>query len=347
MHILFLNINYSIGGPMKKRLLSIAILSLSLSFGIKGDVLPGYENYKPIKPYEIREEKGTLILSNSPETVRESGILYKEKFKKKGRLVFHHVNATQKDDKKLLITIKNCSTNAQLFVINQIGCGPPFYNYLEAGNHLLKAYFKDFNSRVYFLQPNECLAIYDSSPWMWKPNMVLSGMMDIYATDEVEVTFVLTEKWKNEEQIKDLKILERDLAPRGTFGCLTKYQYIEVCGKQDTYYLIEDEVEDWIKGKDSLTGKEAVNYGNYGVLYKIIIYAKEEVEVFICPRGGVFQGTVCWEDGQTHIIARAHAFKTEKERIDIGKIEKGEVRTLNYILPNGSAAPVLIGFDIS
>ena len=78
-----------------------------------------------------------------------------------------------------------------------------------------------------------------------------------------------------------------------------------------------------------------------------MLIVKEDVNVFICPRGGIFQGTVRWDNGEIHLIKRKHVFKEIKERIPIGMIKSGEVRTLEYMLPNGSAAPILLGFDIN
>lgn len=325
----------------------IIFLVIGLSWNITAVCIPGYEEYEQIRPYEILGEEGTLLLSNSPETVKESGILYQEKICGKGRIVFHHVNGTGKDDKKLLITVKNTSLQSQMLIVDKEGYAPPLYHYLEAGNQLLNKYYDCKTSKVFFLEPDEWIILYDSTPLCWKQQMVLSGMLDIYATDSLDVTFSVIEKGAPVKCIDTLKKLEMDLAPRGTFSCLTKYQYVWLNGEKNSYYLIEDEETDWVRGRDNLTGKTAVNYGNYGILYKIKLAASEDVQVFVCPRGGIFQGTVRWEDGKTHLIARKHVFKVKKERIDIGTIKKGEVRTLEYILPNGSAAPILIGFDVN
>lgn len=320
---------------------------LTINWNIQAVCIPGYEDYEQIIPFEILGEEGVLILSNSPETVKETGVLYREKVCGRSRMVFHHVNATGKNDKKLLITVKNNSLKPQMMIVDKEGCAPPLYHYLEAGNRLLNAYYRCHTSKVYFLEPNECMMLYDSTPYEWKQQMVLSGMLDFYTTDYLEVTFSVIEKEASLESIDSLKVLDMDLAPRGTFPCLTKYQYIWLTGEKNSYYLIEDEERDWVQGKDNLTGKTAVNYGNYGILYKIKLAASKDTQVFVCPRGGIFQGTVRWENGQTHLIARKHVFKVKKERIDIGQIKKGEVKTLEYILPNGSAAPVLIGFDVN
>ena len=76
---------------------------LTINWNIQAVCIPGYEDYEQIIPFEILGEEGVLILSNSPETVKETGVLYREKVCGRSRMVFHHVNATGKNDKKLLI----------------------------------------------------------------------------------------------------------------------------------------------------------------------------------------------------------------------------------------------------
>ncbi|MBP3887987.1 MAG: hypothetical protein J6F30_10155 [Cellulosilyticum sp.] len=332
---------------MKKILIYIIIVSCMLYIPLSAAPLPEYKNYQYIKPSEILGEDGTLILSNSPETVKEKGILYCEQLLGKGRLVFHHVNATHENDQRLLIVVKNLTKSEQRFEVHQEGYSMPHYHYLEAGNRLLKDYYGCMTSKVYFLKPDEQMVLYDSAPYEWKQQMVLSGMLDVYATNQVEILFAVIGKNDTLDCLSELKALDIDLAPRGTFTSLTKYQYIILPKKQNAYFLIEDEKTDWLKGVDRLTGKCAINYGNYGVLYKVQLIAQEDTTVFVCPRGGIFQGIIRWENGEMIQVARKHFFKTIKERINIGVIKKNEVRTLEYILPNGSAAPILLGFDIN
>lgn len=312
-----------------------------------GAVIPGYEGCTQLKPQETLDEEGTLILSNSPETVKETGILYRGILEGAGRLVFHHVNGTCKEDKRLCIVARNPSLESMTFQMDRVGIAPPLYHYLEAGNILLEQYYRCHTSNFFFLEPGEAIIIYESEPDKWKQHMVLSGMMDIYSAKPLEVTFASVDEVDALKQIPKLKPLAMDLAPRGTFYGLIKHQYLWIPNAKRSYYLIEDEETDWLRGKDELTGKEAINYGNYGVLYNIKLMVQKDANVYICPRGGIFQGTIRWVGEPLISVARTHYFKHNKERVYIGHIKKGEVKTLEYILPNGSAAPVLIEFEIN
>lgn len=332
---------------MKKILVLVMMLSCFWCKALLASIPSEYENYESVKPIEILGEDGTLILSNSPETITKKGVVYRECLVGPGRLVFHHVNATGQENQRLVITVKNLTTYEQRFEVHKEGYAKPHYHYLEAGNKLLNNYYECVTSRIFFLKPNEQMVLYDSWPFVWKNQTVLSGMLDLYASDKVEIVVAMIGNEDEVSQISKFEELDSDLAPRGTFSCLTKYEYVILPQNKNVYLLIEDEKTDWLRGVDGLTGKYAINYGNYGVLYKIKILAREDRKVFICPRGGIFQGTVRWDNGETRLIARKHVFKTIKERIYIGTIKKDEIRTLEYILPNGSAAPILLGFEIN
>lgn len=325
-----------------KYLFAILLIWSSLSIHCLASV-PGYEDYHFIQPLEKMRCEGTLILSNSPETVKKEGILYQDTFSGESRIVFHHVNAIAHKIPRLRISVKNNTLKEQMLWIKQAGYALPQYDYLEAGSSLLENYYQCQQSEIFFLLPGQEQVIYCSPSGAWHKQMVLSGMLDVVTNGELQITFLASHSLEQDD-LEALQPLEKDLAPRGTFKGLVKEQYIYIPVGQKSYYLIEDEQTDWIKGWDALAGEKAINYGNYGVLYKIHLMATTNTEVFVCPRGGIFRGLLRWEDGQMIRIDRPHVFKNHKERVGIGNIKQGEIRTLEYMLPNGSAAPILIGF---
>lgn len=329
----------------KQQLLAIILIWSGMIFQSLAGI-PGYEEYVPIQPLEKISHEGTLILSNSPETVKKEGILYQDTFIGEGRIVFHHVNAMNQQVPRLMISVKNETSKGQLLMIKCAGYAKPQYNYLEAGSSLLENYYQCHQSKVIFLSPDQEQTIFISKPQEWEKNMVLSGMLDVYATGKLQITFLASHSL-SKPYLEGLQPLKKDMAPRGTFKGLIKEQYVYIPTGQKSYYLIEDEQTDWVKGWDALTKEPAINYGNYGVLYKIQLIAGADTEVFICPRGGIFRGILRWEDDKIILIDRPHVFKNHKERVNIGKIKQGETRTLEYMLPNGSAAPILIGFKES
>lgn len=333
---------------MKKSIIIlISIFIASQCNFLSASEITEYHTSEKLQPKTVIVHDGTLIMSNSPEIVKEVGILYSDQFKGKGRLLFHHVNATDRADKKLVITVENLTNIPQTFIIQQYGLSSPDYNYLKVGEEILDNYFDSATSDVFFLNPYETNIIYDSSLIGWPVQTVLSGMLDIEATGAVRVTFAMLNEGDEIEIISQLPYLKKDAAPRGTFECLTIYQCLLLNKGGKSHYLIEDDSSDWVKGWDALDHQITINHGNYGIMYKITLIALSDTNILICPRGGIFQGKVYWEDGELITIKRPHVFKKTKEPIKIGELKMGEVRTLIYFLPNGSAAPILISFENS
>lgn len=356
LHILFLYVNQLFHQYKRrfKRKSMKKIVSWCLVFGLivythllNASQLAGYELYRELEPIKKWTQEGTLLLSNSPETIKQTGILYQDEMQGIGRLVFHHVNQTNHSDKKLVIIAENTTEDNQMLRICRKAVISPHYHYLKAGEQVLKDYFHHKIEQIYFLSPYQKIVLYDSGETSWPIQTVQSGMMDLETTGIVRITFAMLERGDSMDQIEALKPLKKDKAPRGTFKYLAKQHYVVLPTDTDSYYLIEKDKKGWIQGIDALTQEKAINYGNYGIMYKITLMAMADTQVFICPRGGIFQGMVRWEDGQITEIKRPHVFKVNKERIPIGQLKQGEIKTLEYFLPNGSAAPILLGFKVS
>ncbi len=325
----------------RKILVWLGILFL-LTTSCQAQLLKSYVDYKLIQRYEIKKFEGTLLMSNSPEDVRKPGILYRGNICGKGRLLYHHVNVSNQQNLRLVIEIVNEEEFPQLVRVIKPTTEGPSYQFLKTGQTILKNYFESTRDEFYYLEPKEKWSLYDSEEKIWKVGTLLSGMMDIETTGQVAVTYkVITE---NSQYEKKLIPLIRDLAPRGSFGILARTYHIEIPKTPGYYYYLLGTTKEWEKGIDELTGENVLNQGNYGIMEHIQILAQADTIAILCPRGGVFRGIVRWQDGQICLVERRHSFKREKECIEIGKFKKGEIRQLDYMLPNGSAAPVLLGF---
>lgn len=304
--------------------------------------LSHYGHYRLLEKQKLSETKGIVLMSNSPEDVKEVGILYRGQIKGRGRLLYHHVNESDIKQLRLVIEIINQETTPQLIRISKAVTDGPSYRFLKTGQTLLKNYFESVSDKSYYLQPGQSWSVYDSQGKSWTKGSLLSGMMDLEATGRLLVTYKAI---SSEGQIQgDLKNLDKDLAPRGSFDICERNYKIEVPAEVGYYYHLLGTTKDWVKGRDELTGENALNQGNYGIMEHIEITVSADTTVILCPRGGVFQGVVRWGNGSLHLVERSHSFKEQKECIEIGKLKKGETKQLDYMLPNGSAAPALLGF---
>ncbi|WP_054743670.1 hypothetical protein [Cellulosilyticum ruminicola] len=287
---------------------------------------------------------GKLILSDSPENVREIGILYEEKIDGLGRILFHHINESE-DVKNLAIIICNKEgLKKQAKILKQEVMGPTKY-ILHAGQTLLERYFMGKQKGIITLDPYEEKILFMSLPNEWQPQLLLTGIIDFETDGIVEVIIAAIDKTTSISEIKKLPYLERDKHPRGTFYCLEESYALHLPSFGRYYVRLEDD-EDWAVGKDGITQEITMNRGNYGIMYHVTIQAEAVTKVQIVPRAGVFKGVIKWENGQIIPIERTHYFKHCKEPVDLGWLTAGEIRTLSYMLPNGSAAPVWLQFEV-
>ena len=83
----------------------------------------------------------TLIFSDSPENVYETGILYRDEITGNGRIFFHHVNATGKQQ-KLAVLVRNKKLRPTDLYVTASGIGGPNKDYLKAGKESQEKYFQ-------------------------------------------------------------------------------------------------------------------------------------------------------------------------------------------------------------
>lgn len=329
------------------------------NYGTIGDLIDNfkrfnYQQYSEIIPAGTIMGEGTLIMSDSPEMVKANGILYRETAEGSGRLLFHHINDFTADEnllepKKLIVIAENTTDKPVTLVIRNKTVKGPSSDVLYVGQQVLYDYFQSTQREEYELKPGEKIFLYDSSGKRWNRADCISGQMDFYTTGQV--TFTVAALGKNTPVDKELPLetvlplLDMDIHPRGTFYTTDIYHTIVVDGAEPVKFVIGKGSDEWVTGKDGLTGEERLNRGNFGVVYHIKITANENTGVILNPRGGLFRGAVRWNESASYLAPAKGFFSTSSTKaVMLGVIKKGETKVLEYVLPNGSAAPVLIGF---
>lgn len=309
-----------------------------------------FQEYKEIEPTEIIEEEGPLIISNSPEKVSKKGILYKDTVSGTGRFLIHHVNdftdIQNKEEKmRLFVIAQNNSDQPVSFTIGKKSIKGPIDDVLYVGQKALEGYFLSNEYIRYTLQPGESVYVYDSKGKRWHNGEIISGMFDFVT--EGPVTFISAVGSNNTgvEHINSLPVLARDVHARGTFNIINRYYRIDMTSADECMKLVlGKDSSEWVEGYDAITGDKVYNIGNYGVGVYIKVKAKKEVGVLLNPRGGLYRGAIQWYGGGTVLLPK-HGFFTYKNKAAVvGKIKEKEVKELIYMLPNGSSAPVLVGF---
>ena len=307
-----------------------------------------YRDYNDVTVGSRLTNSDTIIMSDSPETVSNNGILYTSSFTGKGRLILHHgsdFDASVAANKMLVIVAENTYYEPVTITLSNKVIKGPNADVMFTGQQILKEYFNGTKSETLTIMPGEKVYLYTSADKNWAKGQTISGLMDIYTTGQIQLTTAVINKSDTIYEVGRLSPLDKSIHVRGTFeGTEIHYQLAPSSG-ECTKLVVGQDQEEWVNGMDQITGEECKNKGNYGVTYKLKITATEDTGIILNPRADIFRGAVKWE-GQTATLAPAHGYfmNTNKKAVVLGVIKAGETRTLEYMLPNGSSAPVVIGF---
>jgi len=312
-----------------------------------------FQDYNEVTPESIKQQDGSLIMSNSPEQLVSEGILYQDTVSGEGRMIMHHVNnfsdtSNKTQNKKLVIIAQNKSSEPATLKISQKSIKGPLYDILNSGQEVLELYLLHSPQVTeYTLAPGEKTYLYNSAPHIWTKGWVISGLFNFEVTGSVTFTTAVGNQQRSIKAILDMPTINRDnIHNRGTFNAISRTYVINLEeSKEPVKLLIGNKgEEEWVTGVDATSGKSTVNRGNYGLSHYVQIKAKENTGVLLNPRGGIYRGAVGWDNSQIVIIPRYGAFTKAVRAATLGTVEKDSVRTFEYILPNGSAAPLLFGF---
>lgn len=305
-----------------------------------------YLNYKDATVANKAYKEGTLIMSDSPEEVKGQGILYKDKMNGSGRILIHHINSIQDttETQRLALIVENPTEKPVTIKLMNKSIKGPATDILRVGQLTLNEYLSGtVPTETIVLAPGERKYIYDKN---WSYNTCISGHMDV-ETDG-EVTFIVANLGK-EHTLQDLDNLIYYPADgvhfSGTYSVVGINYELELDGNEpEKLVLGKKDSGEWVVGYDERTNTIVENAGNFGVSYYITVTAKEDTGVILNNRGGTFQGAIKWNDTVYNMPGKGTFSGTTTKSVVMGVIKKGETVTIEYLLPNGSAAPTLIGF---
>lgn len=346
-----------------KRVLQAFLLTISCGLvnvaGAQQRVIHVPTNYAQHAAEAQLEQTGpTLLFSDSPETVYDNGILYRDTVQGDVRLFLHHVNGVNGTTKKLAVMLKNTDSIRPIkYAITRRGEAGYSYDYLAAGKNSQKKYLaedkqKPVESRLGFLRSAELLT---GRGIAMPSDKLYTETIDLHFDKPVEVSVLMCEQQADLELFNEnAPILPMDEHPlRGTFrGSDWNYTLKQPISKPSEALFMElaspSLPEGYAKGVDATTGLPAENYGNYGVLYNVdfAIKGKEPVTFIFNPIGGWFAGYGVLENktkGERKIFGlpdmQTSVGDPEDEALDLGLLHAGEYR-FTWSPPGASNLPV-------
>ncbi len=298
-------------------------------------------DYKRVNPVGTTNREKVMI-SNSPETVTQAGILYKDVLRGQNRLYYHHLNGTNGNIQIYLLAVNQGEEPVDLKV-NRWGVAGPA-DPLAVGR--AAAYrFLDFSSidaKNIKLLPGEEVVLNEGNAPVVYPGRTVHGIFSVDASQDVLFVVAAVKNSKQLDQYEKLRVLPRDGKHiRGTYLRGNRNMLVKLGQREPSRLVIADGNEDrFLYGKD---GEEIYrNKGNYGLIYRVTVRSEFRAGVLFSPRGGVFAGAGAWEGDAFNLPNRG--VMQPGGLAMIGVIEPGQEKVLEFIPPAGSYLPVNLIF---
>lgn len=307
-------------------------------------------------PTDVSSYGGKLLLSDSPETVPDDGIMYQDTVTGDVRLFFHHVNGT-KEAKKIVVLLENAAAEPANITVTKSGLGGPGNDYLEVGKKVQRDYLRGEN--LYLLEVPEkgsvsLISSLDTS--IVEPNMLVNGMYDFKTDRPVTVkVMMMPVKADIQEFAAKAKVLPTDeYRLRGTFEgkdrlIVPKDIYNDKESGSVAITLADNVIDRYVTGIDATDGTPTLNYGNYGIVYKLFMPSifGGKVSYYLNPRGGEYAGWLGLEYHHQDVYAiptpeDKESFGSSKisESAYLGTYESGKSVWLTFSPPGASNLPI-------
>lgn len=244
---------------------------------------------------------GRLLLSDSPEMVAGDGIMYQDKVAGDARLFFHHVNATAVP-KRVVVLLENAGPEAATVTVHQYGLGGPGYDWMAVGKAAQQAYLA--GGELYQVDVPAGGAAQLSGALataVVKPNMLVNGIYDFIADRPVTVRVMLLPVDADARRFAlQAAVLPPDSQRlRGTFAGKDRMLVpVKVYNPQEdgavALTLADNRLDQYLEGIDATSGEKVVNYGNYGVVYRMFLptAGQGRTAYYLNPRGGDYAGAL-------------------------------------------------------
>ena len=277
---------------------------------------PGTSHLMHRWPVESYDTGGTLLFSDSPEYVKESGILYRDTVTGDARVLYYHLNDTAQP-KKVAVMLETEADLATVSVTRGAAAAPSA-DYLQVGKATQIGYFdtREMHEHVYVTKERPRLLVPNMNTTVLAPGDLVYGVYDFHTNAPVRVSVIMYGADVDPFAfLRTARVLPRDeVALRGTFRgmnrMITSQKVYRPTTDGTVYFPIGDNVHDiYRRGIDATDGSAVVNYGNYGILYQIRIptTGRENTRYFLSPLGGVYAGAMRAESGAKSMLLQTPA----------------------------------------
>jgi len=344
-----------------KNLIVLALMLVSVgNISSVGAALPVGLDLKDLPEGQVNKSSlgGTLLLSDSPEMVASDGILYQDKVDGKVRLFFYHVNASE-TSKKMDVLLENKGHETAHVTVSQSSLGGPGYDWLTVGKETLMLYLAEKGAYNISIPPGGVVPLAASiSEAAVLPNRLINGIFDFVVDRPVTVKVMMLPVLEDSASFsRSAQVLPADeYHLRGTFQGADRQitlakAYDPVRDGAIALTLADNKIDKYLTGIDAIDGTKVVNYGNYGVVYQILLPSKigGKVAYYLVPMGGSYAGAIGIDHPEMNFsplatpIDRLYFGHNEhKEFAFLGTYDSGDPLAFPFSPPGASNLPVKI-----
>ncbi|MBO9606558.1 MAG: copper amine oxidase N-terminal domain-containing protein [Paenibacillaceae bacterium] len=303
----------------------------------------------PILPTKVVEDRSrTLIVSDSPETIMQKGILYQERVNGKARLYADHVNGTE-DKVQFVIMARNTSNKpVTIKTTNKGEVYPSIYANLIGHEASVDFMLHDPQNIAPLVVPPGQGYVYVQMPDFY-PGQGVNVFYDVETDGEIEFSFVAMDNSISTPTSASLgfyKPLDFNGHVRGTFPVADKTWNVDMSSFTRPQRLtIGDGKDDpFVAGYDQQRRMEVKNDGNYGMLYHIHADKPRKMAVLLMAKGGVFKGP--FKINNNFVMAPGSGVLPAFEKVQVLARTTGKEDSfdIEFTPPAGSAFPIDIIF---
>ncbi|PYI51419.1 copper amine oxidase [Paenibacillus flagellatus] len=307
-----------------------------------------YFNDLPTFEKKVSEDRyRKLLVSDSPETFEEKGILYADQVNGKARLYADHLNGTKETVQFVIMATNPGTKPVKIKTTNKGEVFPSIYANLIGHEASVEFLLNDPQYKELVVPPGES-RVYVQMP-DFLPGQGVNVIYDVETDGLVEFAFMAMDA-SIETPTSTYPLLYKQLPfmghIRGTFPVTEKRWDIDASSFTRTTRLIfgDNEYDKWQEGYDH-TRKMTVNDdGNYGVLYRIYSEKPRKMAILLQARGGPFKGP--FKINGEMVLAPPSGVITAFESVQLLARTTGNEPSLEieFTPPAGSAFPMNLIF---
>lgn len=259
----------------------------------------------PVLTPERQDDPIPLLLSNSPEKVSTSGLLYEDTVQGLARLMAYHTNGLGVPA-RLLLVAANMGNSPQTVRLLRQGSIASTSVVALLGQVSLLDFLTSKPVGQFVLEAGQAVPLYISS--QLAPGEGLSFKLDLEATGAVQLSFYLLEEplfssFSNLsapatlDALRALPVLAPDgVHARGTFLGAVRRLRLDLSGLEPgaarRLVLGDNLLDPALEGRDAISGNAYRLSGNYGVTYLIRVENAAGTVGAFAPRGGMYSGAI-------------------------------------------------------